>query len=38
MRFVTEDDPLSDEIEAIKKANESIEQFGAVEYSEIDWG
>ena len=37
IRFVPEDAPLPDEIEAIDKANESIAKFGTVNYSEIDW-
>ena len=37
MRFITEDKPLPDEIEAIRQADESIAQFGTVDYSKIDW-
>ena len=37
MRFITEDEPLPDEIEAIKQADESIAKFGTVDYEEIDW-
>jgi len=38
MRFIEEGKPLPDEVEAIKKSDESIAKYGLVDYSEIDWG
>ena len=37
MRFITDDKPLPDEIEAIRQADESIAQFGTVSYAEVNW-
>ncbi len=37
IRFVPEEKPLSDEIEAINDANKSIEQFGTVPHSCVNW-
>lgn len=37
IRFVPEDKPLPDEIEAIKRANESIEKYGTIPHDSIDW-
>ena len=37
IRFVPEDEPLPDEIEAIKRANESIEKNGTISHEDIDW-
>lgn len=37
IRFVPEDIPLPDEIEAIRQANDSIEVFGTVSHEEINW-
>lgn len=37
MRFIAEDEPLPDEIEAIIKSDESIALHGTVDYSEVDW-
>ena len=36
-RFVPEDKPLPDEIEAILRANQSIAENGTVEYSAVNW-
>jgi len=32
-----EDEPLPDEIAAIKRADESISKHGVVDYDDIDW-
>lgn len=37
IRFIPEDEILPDEIEAIKRADESIAQFGTVSHEEINW-
>ena len=37
IRFVPEDEPLPDEIEAIKRANESIEKYGTIPHEAINW-
>lgn len=37
IRFVPEDVPLPDEIEAIENANERISVFGTVGHDEINW-
>ena len=37
MRFVAEDAPLPDEVEAIRGADKSIAQFGTIGYDEINW-
>ena len=37
IRFIPEDEPLPDEIEAIKRANESIEKYGTVSHDDINW-
>ena len=37
VRFVPEEKVLPDEIEAIKRANESIEQHGTVSHDSINW-
>lgn len=38
IRFVPEDVPLPDEIEAIARANQSIEAYGTVSHEDINWG
>ena len=37
IRFIPEDKAFPDEIEAIKRANESIEKFGTISHDEINW-
>ena len=37
IRFVPEDTPLPDEIEAIARANQSIQINGTVSHSDINW-
>lgn len=37
IRFIPEDEPLPDEVEAIKKADESISEFGTVSHEDINW-
>ena len=37
IRFVPEDAPLPDEIEAITRANESIKTFGTVSHEDVNW-
>jgi len=37
VRFIPEVTPLTDEIEAIKLADDSIKQFGTVDYADINW-
>ena len=37
IRFVPEDTPLPDEIEAIARANQSIRINGTVSHSDINW-
>ena len=37
IRFVPEDMPLPDELEAITKANRSIEEYGTTPHDEINW-
>ena len=38
IRFVSEDKPLPDEIEAIIRADKSIAENGTVSYETVDWG
>lgn len=37
IRFVPEDQPLPDEVEAIARANKSIEENGTIPHDAIDW-
>lgn len=37
IRFVPEDVPTPDEIEAIERANKSIEEEGTIPHDAIDW-
>jgi hypothetical protein len=37
IRFIPEDKAFSDEIEAIKRANESIEKYGTVSHDDVNW-
>ena len=37
VRFVPEEAPLPDELEAIKKANENISKYGTVSHESINW-
>lgn len=37
IRFIPEAEPLPDEIEAIKRANESIEKNGTIPHEAINW-
>lgn len=37
IRFVPEDEPLPDEIEAIEVANKSIEENGTIPHEAINW-
>ena len=37
IRFVPEETPLPDEIEAIARANKSIDQNGTISHENIDW-
>ena len=37
VRFIPEVVPLDDEVEAIKAADKSIEQYGTVDYADVDW-
>ncbi len=37
IRFIPSDVPLSDEVEAIKQANDSIEKYGTISHNDIDW-
>ena len=37
VRFIPEVVPLPDEVAAIKAADESIEQYGTVDYADINW-
>ena len=37
VRFVPEDAPLPDEIEAVIKANQSIQTDGTISHEEINW-
>ena len=37
IKFIPEDHPLPDEIEAIERANKSIAQNGTVSHNEINW-
>lgn len=37
IRFVPEDVPLPDEIEAIEQANKSIEKYGTISHNAIKW-
>lgn len=38
IRFVPEETPLPDEIEAIARANDNIKAFGTVAHEDINWG
>lgn len=38
IRFVPEETPLPDEIEAIARANGNIKAFGTVAHEDINWG
>lgn len=37
IKFIPEDKPLPDEIEAIKRANKSIMENGTVSHDAVDW-
>ena len=37
VRFIPEVAPLSDEVDAIKAADQSIERFGTISYEDIEW-
>lgn len=37
IRFVPEDEPLPDEVEAIRRANENIKEYGTILHDAIDW-
>lgn len=37
IRFIPEDDPLPDEVEAIARANKSITENGTVSHEDINW-
>lgn len=37
VKFIPEDRPLQDEIEAIERANKSIEKNGTIPHDAIDW-
>lgn len=37
IKFIPEDEPLPDEIEAIERANMSIKKNGTVSHDEINW-
>ena len=37
IRFVPEDEPLPDEVEAIRRANENIKEYGTISHDAIDW-
>lgn len=37
VRFVPEEAPLPDEIEAIKRADKSISKYGTVSHESINW-
>ena len=37
IKFIPEDQPLPEEIEAIEKANKSIAEKGTVSHNEINW-
>ena len=37
IRFIPEVEPLSDEIDAVNKADESIAKYGTVSYMNINW-
>ena len=37
VRFVPEEAPLPDEIEAIERANKSIAEYGTVSHDSINW-
>ena len=37
IRFIPESNPLPDEIEAIEKANQSIETNGTISHDDIQW-
>lgn len=34
---VPEDEPLPDEVEAIRRANENIKEYGTISHDAIDW-
>ena len=37
VRFTPEVVPFNDEVDAIRTADDSINQFGTVDYADIDW-
>ena len=37
IRFVPEETPLPDEIEAITRADESIKRYGTISHEDINW-
>ena len=37
IKFVPEDKPLPDEVDAIKRANKSIEENGTISHDAINW-
>ncbi len=37
VKFIPEETPLPDELDAIKRANESISKYGTVSHESIDW-
>ncbi len=37
VKFIPEETPLPDELDAIKRANESISEYGTVSHESIDW-
>ena len=37
IRFVPEEAPLPDEIEAIKRADKSISEYGTISHKSINW-
>ncbi len=37
IKFIPEDIPMADEIEAIERANKSIAEHGTVSHDAIDW-
>ncbi len=37
VRFIPEETPMPDEVEAIKRANQSISEHGTIPHEAIDW-
>ena len=37
IKFIPEDTPLPDEVEAIERANKSIEENGTISHEDIKW-